>query len=188
MEFEELRKVWDKQNDKPMYVIDEKALEGIVSRKKRSAIKKAQIMEVILIGANLIAGSVVLVSHTMKGSGNVYAFIMGGVMVFTALLILYFRNQRIAERPIYENTMAGDLEHGLSDARYVVRMSRTMQYYFLMIGVLMIFSLGFDSWMYTLGMAGFIAFTLYASTWEHKWYVKKLRDLVQLKRTIEENE
>ena len=108
-------------------------------------------------------------------------------MVFTALLILYFRNLRITETPIYQNTLSGDLEHGLSDARYVVRMSRTMQYYFLMIGVLMVLAVGFNSWAHTVMMIVFVGFTLYASTWEHKWYVKKLRDLIQLKKTLEED-
>ena len=37
MEFEEMKKIWDSQNNRPMYVIDEKSMFKIVERKIKSA-------------------------------------------------------------------------------------------------------------------------------------------------------
>ncbi len=185
MEFEELKRVWDKQNEKPMYTIDHNTLQSISSKKKKSAIKKARLMELVLIGANLVAGSTLLISHTVKGSNNTFAFLMGIVMVLTALVILYYRSRRLSNLPTYEQTIYGDVEHGLSEAKYVVRLSRIMQYYYFMIGIFMVLAKGFDDWAQTVMVIGFIGFTLYASTWEHKWYVRKYNDLRGLKKTLE---
>ncbi len=188
MEFDELKKVWDKQNEKPMYTMDEQALYGIITRKKKGAIKKARLMEFFLVGANLLAGGTVIIAHILKESNNIYAFLMGSVMVITAFTILFYRSRRLSKQPQYERSVHGDVEHGLSDAKYVVRMSRTMQYYFMVIGLLMIFAKGFDDWTKTILVIAFIGFTLYASTWEHKWYVRKYNDLKNLKKVLEDED
>jgi len=185
MEFEELKKVWDNQNNRTMYTIDETALHGIVTRKKKGAIRKARFMEYFLVGANLIAGATILITHTLKESGDIYAYLMGALMIATAMVILVFRGRRRSRTIAYERTISGDLKHALSDARYVVRMSRTMQYYFLLVGILMALSKGFDDWTHLVLMIGFVGFVLYASTWEHKWYEKKLRDLQDLRKVLE---
>lgn len=188
MEFDELKKVWEKQSKKTMYTMDEQALENTILKKKKGAIKKANLMELFLIGANLIAGGVVLLSHIIKGSENFYALLMGGVMVITAFIILGFRSKRLASQPIYESSVYGDVAHGLSEARYVVRMTRIMQLYFLSIGVLILLAKGFDNWIQFLLLIGFIGFTLFISTWEYKWYVRKYDELKNLKKLLDEEE
>ena len=40
MEFEEMKKIWDSQNNRPMYAIDENSLHNIVKRKINAASRK----------------------------------------------------------------------------------------------------------------------------------------------------
>ena len=40
MEFEELKKIWDTQNNKPMFIIDEEALHRTIQKKKNVANNK----------------------------------------------------------------------------------------------------------------------------------------------------
>lgn len=188
MEFEELKKVWDEQNQKTIYTIDEQTLHNIITKKKRGAIKKARLMEYVLIGANLLAGSFVIGAHILKEKGDYFGLSMGIIMVLTAVVCFYFRSQRISGKNRFNNTINGDINHAISDALYVVRTSRTMQFYFILIVILTLLSIGFDDVTFTIGIAAFFAFVFYASTWEHKWYVNKLRELERLKSVLESEE
>lgn len=188
MEFEELKKVWDKQNDKPMYIIDETSLHSMVTKQKSGAIKKAKIMEYCLIGANLIAGSFVIIIHLLKGSENIYAFLLGVLMVCTAFFLMVKRNKRLNKNNEFERSINGELDHGLSDAKYVVTMSRTSQFYFAFVSLLVVLEMGFDDLLKTLLFSLFFLFVLYASTWEHRWYVNKYKKLKELKRVLDSEE
>ncbi|QSE98876.1 hypothetical protein [Fulvivirga lutea] len=184
MEFDELKKVWDEQNKKTMYTIDESALHSIITSKKKGAIHKAKFMEYILVGTNLLAGSAIIIAHFVKGKDLILDLVMAVFMLATAAIILYFRSQRLSGKDKFDRSIQGDLEHGLSDARYVVRMSKTMQYYFVVIATLTVFTKGFENLSFTLILIGVFAFVLYASTWEHKWYVNKYNELKKLKKTL----
>lgn len=186
MKFDELKKVWDNQNNKPMYAIDHNTLENIVVSKKRSAINKAKFMEYVLIGANTIAGMTIIIAHYIKEKDIVLDLVLAAIMLITATVLLFFRSQRISNKNKYERSINGDLEHGLSDALYVVRTSKIMQYYFAFIAIIAIFSKGFESLTFTLVLIVVFAISLYASSWEHKWYVNKLKELKELKRVLTE--
>ena len=184
MELDELQKIWDKQNNKTMYTLDEQAFNTMINRKKNSAITKARLMEWILVGANGVAGSALLISHLYKGHYDIAGLAMGIIMVLTAFVILYFRSQRLARADQFAASVAGELAHGLSDALYVVRMSRTMQIYFACIVVLMVLAIGTSLYKIILVIA-FGAITLYVSGWEHKWYVRKYAELKKLRSILE---
>ncbi len=189
MEFDELKKIWDTQNNKPMYVINEEALHRRVVAKKKSASKIANWMEVILIGANLIAGSMLLFAVLFKGKEHeTFIYLMLVVMLATPIYLLYKRSKRKKFENQFELTITGDLEHALSNASYSEVLSRTMQVYFAFIAILTLLSLWIDKNTSLVSMIGFSLFfliTLYASTWEHKIYVRKRRELDKLKKTLE---
>jgi hypothetical protein len=60
MEFDELQKIWDTQNKKPLYVINEQALHNRIVAKKHQVVHTAVVTEWILIIANAISGGFVL--------------------------------------------------------------------------------------------------------------------------------
>jgi hypothetical protein len=192
MEFDELKKIWDTQNNKPMYVINEEALHNRVKAKKNSAKKIANWMETMLIGANLFAGSILLYSVVFKGKENeTYIYIMMCAMFITPLYLFYKRMQRKKVENRFELTMLGDIDHALSNATYSVVLSRTMQVYFAFIAILTMMSLIFDkdSSIITISSIGVVfIFGLYASRWEHKMYKNKEKELTNLKHKLEEDE
>lgn len=191
MEFDELKKIWDTQNNQPMYAINEKALHRRVIAKKKSASKIANWMEVILIGVNLVGGSMLLFGVLFKGKEDeTFIYLLMAIMYVTPLYLFYKRSKRKKFESQFERTMMGDLEHALSNASYSEVLSRTMQVYFAFIAILTLFSLWFDKNTSLIPMIGFallFIFTLYASTWEHKIYVRKRRELEKLKKTLEED-
>ncbi|HNP18649.1 MAG TPA: hypothetical protein PKL31_09465 [Fulvivirga sp.] len=191
MEFDELKKIWDTQNNQPMYAINEKALHRRVIAKKKSAGKIANWMEVILIGVNLVGGSMLLFGVLFKGKEDeTFIYLLMAIMYVTPLYLFYKRSKRKKFESQFERTMMGDLEHALSNASYSEVLSRTMQVYFAFIAILTLFSLWFDKDTSLIPMIGFallFIFTLYASTWEHKIYVRKRRELEKLKKTLEED-
>ena len=60
MEFEELQKIWDSQNNRPVYAIDEKALHNRILSKKRQAYHITNTTELLLIIVNVAAGGLIL--------------------------------------------------------------------------------------------------------------------------------
>lgn len=189
MEFDELKKIWDQQNNQPLYVINEEALHKRVQVKKKAAAKKANWMEVILIGANLFAGLMLLWAVLFKGKEHEnFIYVMMVLMLTTPFFLLYKRYKRKKSENDFAMTMMGDLEHAISNAAYTVTLSRTGQLYFMGIALLTVMSLIFDkdaSLMSIIGMSVFFLFTLYASRWEHNFYVKKKKELVNLKTKME---
>jgi hypothetical protein len=48
MEFEELRKIWDAQNNQPLYAINEKAMYNLILSKKKQAHHITNISELLI--------------------------------------------------------------------------------------------------------------------------------------------
>ena len=71
MEFEELRKIWDAQNNQPLYAINEKAMYNLVLSKKKQAHHITNISELLLIFVNIGSGILVLALNIFKQSGNI---------------------------------------------------------------------------------------------------------------------
>lgn len=190
MEFDELQKVWDKQNNEPLYVINEEALHRRVQSKKRAAAKKANWMEMILIGANLLAGSILLWAVLFKGKEHeTFIYVMIPVMLLVPFYLLYKRAQRKKSENKFEHTLLGDIEHALSNAAYTVTLSRTGQFYFFGIAALTMLSLIFDknaSIGSIIGISILFVLGIYASRWEHNFYVRKKKELETLKEKMEE--
>ncbi len=188
MEFDELKKIWDTQNNEPLYVINEEALHNRVRAKKNAAAKKANWMEVILIGANLLAGTMLLWAVLFKGKEQeTFIYIMMPLMLLVPFFLIYKRMKRKKSENNYAHTMLGDIEHALSNAAYTVTLSRTSQFYFFGIALLTMLSLIFDkdaSLVSIIIISLFFVFALYASRWEHNFYIRRHQELKTLHQKI----
>ena len=60
MEFEEMKKIWDSQNNEVLYGINEKAMHNHILSKKKQAYHITNASELILIIANAVMGCVIL--------------------------------------------------------------------------------------------------------------------------------
>ncbi len=187
MEFDELQKIWDAQNNEPLYAINEKALHNRILSKRRQARRITNISELLLIIVNLGAGCFVFGINLFKKPGNMFMYLMAAWMFATALYLLVSRIHRIRGDRRFDRSMHGDLNHAISVATYQVRLSQIMRWNILPIGALSLLS----AWeggklFWVAGLIG-ISFALawYAGNWEHSIYKTRKRELEILQKKLE---
>ena len=81
MEFEELKKIWNAQDNQPLYAINEKAMYNLILSKKKQAHHITDISELLLIFVNLSSGIMVLGMNYFKQSGNISLYILSAWML-----------------------------------------------------------------------------------------------------------
>ena len=187
MEFEELRKIWDAQNDQPLYAINEKAMYNLILSKKKQAHHITNISELLIVIVYFITGSVVLSMNFYDQSGNISMYVLSVWILGSALFILVNRIRRIKDGNRFDRSMSGDLDHAISVAAYQVRISQIMLWNILPIGALTILGLwegGKPIWIAIVVLL-FFALTYYAGGWEHNIYKRKKRQLEVLKKKLD---
>lgn len=190
MEFEEMKKVWDSQNNEPIYGINESALHNRILSKKQKGIHITNVSELLLIVVNISAGFFILVINLFRQGANVFMYLLSAWMICVALVLLYSRIRRMKESDRFDRSMRGDLSHAISIATYQVHISRLMRWNILPIGILTIlgvWSSGKSVWL-ALGMLVFFILTNYLSGWEHNIYASRKRELEALQTKLEKIE
>jgi hypothetical protein len=188
MEFEELQKIWDTQNNQPMYVINEQALHNRIVAKKHHVIHIAGFTEWRLIIANITAGGFILVSN-FKSHHNVFLYGLAIWMFGSALFVLIHRIGRLRDQHRFDRSLSGDLQHALVAASYQVRIARIMRWNVFPIGGLVLLSIweGGQSIWFSLGVALFFILVFYASGREMGIYKAKKRELEVLQKKLQED-
>ena len=187
MEFEELRKIWDAQNDQPLYAINEKAMYNLILSKKKQAHHITNISELLIIIVYIITGSFVLGKNLFDQSSNISMYVLSAWMLGSALFILVNRIRRIKGDNRFDRSMSGDLDHAISVATYQVRISQIMLWNILPIGALTILGLwesGKPIWIAMVVLL-FFALSYYGGGWEHNIYKRKKRELEVLKNKLD---
>ena len=186
MEFEELRKIWDAQNNHPLYAINEKAMYNLVLSKKKQAHHITNISELLLIFVNIGSGILVLALNIFKQSGNISLYVLSAWMLGSALYTLVRRIQRIKGDQQFDRSISGDLIHAISMASYQVRISQIMRWNILPVAGLTLLGLwegGKPIWIVVIVLL-FFALTFYAGGWEHNIYKRKKRELEILQKKL----
>jgi hypothetical protein len=186
MEFEELRKIWDAQNDQPLYAINEKAMYNLILSKKKQAHHITNISELLLIFVNLGAGIMTLAMNLFKQNVNISLYVLSAWMLATALYTLVRRNQRIKGDQQFDRSVSGDLSHAISMASYQVRISQIMRWNIVPIALFTLLGLwegGKPVWIVVIVLL-FFALTYYAGGWEHSIYKRKKRELEILQKKL----
>ena len=186
MEFEELKKIWNAQDNQPLYAINEKAMYNLVLSKKKQAHHITNISELLLIFVNLGAGIMILALNLFKQSVNISLYVLSAWMLASALYTLVRRIQRIKGDQQFGRSMSSDLDHAISTASYQVRISQIMLWNILPIGALTTLGLwegGKSIWIVIVVLL-FFALSYYAGGWEHNIYKRKKRELEVLKKKL----
>ena len=186
MEFDELKKIWDAQNNQPLYAINEKAMYNHILSKKKQAHHITNISELLIIFVNLASGSFILAVNYFKQSGNISMYLLSALMFGSALFMVVNRIRRIRGNNRFDRSMSGDLDHAISVATYQVRISQIMRWSIIPIGVLTILGLwegGKPLWIAIIVLI-FFALTYYAGGWEHNIYKRKKRELELLQSKL----
>jgi hypothetical protein len=188
MEFDEMKKVWDTQNNEPVYGINEQALHKRIVAKKNTGLRITHISEWLLIVVNMGAGAFIFGSSWYKQSSNVFMYILAAWMFISGLYFLVHRIRRIQADQQFDRSMLGDLRYAISIASYQVRISLVMRWNIVPIGLLVILSImygGKSVWL-AAGIFIFLVLTSYASGWEHNIYKNRKIELERLQRKLED--
>lgn len=189
MEFEELQKIWDTQNNEPLYAINEKALHNRILSKKKQGLHITNTSELLSIIVNAGAGCFIFGVNFFKHSGNIFMYLLSAWMIVCALYLLVSRLHRIKANQKFDRSISGDLNHAISVATYQVRLSQMMRWNLLPVGTLIVLGVwGSGKFWLAVGMVVLFLLTHYASRWEHNIYKRKKRELEILKSKVDNEE
>jgi hypothetical protein len=189
MEFEELKKVWDNQNQQHVFALDQSALQNRVQTKQRQGRHISHWSEVLLIGANLVSSIMIMLMMVSKGYANISLIIMAAWMFLSAMYVTFGRAKRIRNQSQFDRSLHGALQSSITLARYQVRLATLGRWSAIPIGVLSTFALieAHQSFWIVIALVIFLLIANYASGWETRIYVSRMRELEALKRTLEKD-
>lgn len=188
MEFEELQKIWDAQNNQPLYAINEKALHNRILSKKKQGLHITNTSELLSIIVNAGVGCFIFGVNYFKHSGNIFMYTLSAWMFICALYLLVSRLRRKKANQKFDRSISGDLDHAISLAAYQVRLSQMLRWNILPIGILIVLGVWDNGkFWFAVGMVMFFLLTAYATRWEHNIYRRKKRELEILKSKLDES-
>lgn len=186
MEFDEMQKIWDAQNNAPLYAINEQALHNRIITKMKKGIQITAISEVLSITANALGGGFILVVNLIAQSRNLFMYVLSAWMFIVAVALLANRIKRQHAGERFDRAMLSDLEHALTIARYQVWLSRMMRLNIIPVGTLIMLGLWTsDNTLWIISMVlVFFVIVYYASGWEHSFYQHRLIELERLRSKL----
>jgi len=189
MEFDELKKIWDAQNNTPMYAINEETLHKQIHSRKDRTIRLVNLSEIGLIIINLAVGSFLFWDSITDNEG-IYSYLIAAFMLFSAGYLIVSRIRRQREKNRFDRSMLGDLDHAIANAdRLIVLSRKVIWWYNLPILLLLILKLtqAQSSWLTWLLIA--MAFTLayLLGRWElNRCHLPRKESLEALRNTLTE--
>lgn len=144
MEFDEMKKIWDAQNNQPLYVLDEKALHKRIQSRMSTIRHFTSVSELLLILINLGAGAFLIQHNPTQGRTNIFLYLEAVWMFGIVAYIVVHHFRRIKAGRQFDRSIQGDLDHTISIANYQMRLSQIVRWNFLPMGVIMLFS-GWES-------------------------------------------
>jgi len=189
MNFEEMKKIWDAQNNKALYAINEPALFDIVKRKINKVNKEIDHTEKGLILINFI----VIATFINKGFDHENAWYRVMTIVIALLVSIYIYIKRVHRKKqegSYDRTLLGDLDYAISNIKYHIYLGKTFIWWYMLpfgFGIVLKMYFNFDSkplWVW-LGMGVMFVVAYLITQWGAiKCHVPKQDALLALKRTL----
>jgi len=182
-----MKKIWDAQKGEALYAIDEKALHNQVIVKKKKSAQKADKLELTLISSLLFASGMVWYAIIVKSSYEMAQIIFASLLLFAAVAILISRRKRMRWQDSFENSMLGDLEQGLANASYQVKLSKAVAFLYLTVAGFAVVSVYLEvtDWWKSVLVLLLFTFGYIASRWEHrKFYVGQKKNLLAMKEKL----
>lgn len=187
MEFEQMKRIWDSQNEEPLYAINEATLQRRIQEKGSSISYWLSLNEWVLIGVTLLAGVVLLVDAILEGSARHQ--IASAIIVLPIPVYVYLMRQGRRQRELqFDDTMLGDLDKAVAQLEFRIRQLKGfMWWYWLPFGIGFAISLFYVNQWYLL--VGLMILTFAGSRWEiQRELNKRLRpqreELLALRRLL----
>jgi len=130
MEFKEMKKIWDTQNKKNIYVFDEEALHRRVIKKNIGVKRMANIDEWGMLIITLMLALYMIIEGMLDNA--IYKFPQGAIFLIVAGYIYWDRKKRLKNEGQSDRTLLGDLEQAIRTIDYHIKRQRTFIWWFLM--------------------------------------------------------
>jgi hypothetical protein len=88
MEFDEMKKIWDAQNNEPLYTFDEKALHNRIRSKMNTMLRFTSITEWVLILINVATAGILLGFNGSKPGTNTFLYLEAAWMFVLAVYLV----------------------------------------------------------------------------------------------------
>ncbi|WP_079689579.1 hypothetical protein [Ohtaekwangia koreensis] len=182
-----MKKIWDTQNSRLLYTIDETALGNLIARKKKKTNHITNITELLLIVVNLASGIFIAILSSSMQKGNILMYLTSLWMLGTAVYIVISRLRRLRQSHQFDRSMQGDLQYTISVATYQVRLSLLMRWNMLPVAILTALGVlnGGKSIGIIIGTLLLFILVYYASRWEHNIYKYRKLELESLQRKLQ---
>lgn len=130
MEFEDMKKIWDTQNQQPMYLIDEPTLHQHIGKKINATKRSADYMEIGLILINLIVVAVLLLRSV--GSDHAWMQYLTAATAFGVAVYVWI-GRRIRQRQAtrFDRSLLGELDQAIENRSYLIRRGTTFVWWYL---------------------------------------------------------
>ena len=195
MDFEDLKVVWESQNEKPLYAINEDGLHSILRRNRRRFKRSIFLRDLREIGISL-AMFLMLLYAGIPDYGLlkdlvlweiVAMFTAAGLWLFYALYILVHRKRQESRERQYPSSLRGDLDREIAQTEYQIRMAKNILWWGLLptgvAGLLGILVTVESSWARLLLILAVLLIMVGAELWTKKRKIK--RDFLPRQRELE---
>lgn len=183
-----MQKIWNEQKGENMYVINERALQDNVNRKKNAASKRINTVETGITLINSFAAIILFIRtlddpHTWDYFGSL-------MLIITVVYIQYIRYGRKKAENTFDRSMLGELDHAIANTQSLIHFSRMMIIGYLLPMSVFVFgkllALGASPTKWALIAAGYcLAFVLIF--WERKsQHLPRKANLISLRKTLTE--
>lgn len=192
MEFEDMQRIWSKQDDAPLYAIDETALFKRVQKKSRSTEFALNMLEWSIALSSFVCIFALYINWVGDNVPWAYYLIPAMLLIITGYVFLLRRSrQREAQR--FPTGLVGELEKAIAHNNFLIERSNSMLWWYL-IPVFGGFAIYFyieqgPYWLPSvllMPILGIISFL--AIRWElRKFHEPKQRDLEVLRKLLTEH-
>jgi hypothetical protein len=187
MEFDEMKLIWDSQNNEPLYAINQEALNRKIQHKSKSVSRALDFVDVMMIAVNLLVGILLIVDNWLE-SGQTYEYVLPVLYLGFFVYALYRRFARKQEVIGFDETILGKLEKAIWQAEYLIKQSSSMMIWYMLPTLLVVnvtLFLNENGWMGLALTAVVLPLTYFGGRWEvQKFYMPKKRELEALREIL----
>jgi hypothetical protein len=188
MEFDDIKKLWHTQTDKPLFDMNNTLLHEHVMDRQRTTTHITQVSELLLIIVNLASATFIFIVTRAHGN-NIYLLILSVWLAMSGAWVLYQRVRRLRGERNFDRSLHDEMNHTLSIATYQVRLARLGRLNALPTGVLTLLSLweaGHMGWSFAV-IPFFLIAAYVVAGWETNIYVRRKKELELLKKKFDES-
>ncbi|MEM7147085.1 MAG: hypothetical protein AAF591_18335 [Verrucomicrobiota bacterium] len=129
MNYDQLKVVWDSQDDEPMFLIDHDTLNASVKREGRAVAELVSAGEIAIIAVAL-ATAVILPLDAWREGDGLHQYLVAAICLAVGVYAWVNRRQRLAREIDYDQSMLSTVEKAIAQLKYHERALKIMLWSF----------------------------------------------------------